>query len=169
MSWRFRDIFDEFDRTFRETEEMFERIFKNLRTIEPKGDEPIVYGFTATIGPDGVPHVRTFGNVDPMRGQLIEEGIRKPYTDVVYDKDAGVIRVTAELPGVEKENIKLKATENSLSISAEGEKRKFKNTIPFDVEIDPKSIKATFKNGILEVTIKTKKPLKPEEYDIKIE
>ena len=76
----------------REMERMFEEQFKDIQTKAPKelvreyqtpeGNKvreigPIVYGYSATIGPDGKPHVREFGNVKPSRG-FFGGGMAKP-------------------------------------------------------------------------------------------
>ncbi|PCN49831.1 heat-shock protein Hsp20 [Candidatus Geothermarchaeota archaeon ex4572_27] len=113
---------------------------------------PIVYGYTMTIGPDGKPVVREFGNVRPTRTGVIrpvEE--REPLVDVIPgDK---VIQVVAEMPGVNKEDIKLEATEDELIISAESGNRKYYKVVPLPAKVDPKSAKATYKNGVLEVVL----------------
>ena len=58
----------------RESEDLEKRIPKDLvREYQtPEGGKvrqvgPIVYGYSMTIGPDGKPKVREFGNVRPSR------------------------------------------------------------------------------------------------------
>ena len=80
---------------------------------------PIVYGYSMTIGPDGKPKVREFGNVRvPDIGckgyaagpQITAE--REPLADVMTsDKQ---VKVVVEMPGVTKENIKVIVHDNSL-------------------------------------------------------
>ena len=71
----------------REMERGFEESFKDIETKAPKdpireyetpeGDKvrevgPIVYGYSMTIGPDGKPRVKEFGNVkSPMRTRFL--------------------------------------------------------------------------------------------------
>jgi HSP20 family protein len=73
--------------------------------------------------------------------------------DVIEQKD--LYEVVAELPGVEKKDLKLHATEDSLEIKTENEIRFFKE-IHFDTPVDPKSATATYKNGVLSVKLKKK-------------
>ena len=98
---------------------------------------------------------------------LIPEGFREPLIDVC-ETDEEII-VFADIPGVEKENIKLNATEDSLEIKAEkrGEKKMekaeyelrerkylgFYRLISLPVKVDASKAKATYKNGVLEVRL----------------
>ena len=75
-----REMFREFDEMQREMQRMSDQ-FTDIQSNAPKelireyetknGDKvreigPIVYGYSMTIGPDGKPHVREFGNVKPF-------------------------------------------------------------------------------------------------------
>jgi HSP20 family protein len=75
----------QFDEMRREMERMFEEQFKDIQTKAPKelvreyqtpeGAKvreigPLVYGYSTTIGPDGKPRTREFGNVKPSRGSF---------------------------------------------------------------------------------------------------
>src|SRR5215210_9166220 len=77
--WNFDDIFREFDDMRRETERIFSEQFKNIENKVPKdlikeydtleGGKvreigPIVYGYSMTIGSDGKPKIREFGNIN---------------------------------------------------------------------------------------------------------
>ncbi|MGD1837479.1 MAG: Hsp20/alpha crystallin family protein [Nitrososphaeraceae archaeon] len=79
-----------------------------------------------------------------------------------------------EVPGIDKEKIDIKATENSIELSGEqSEKteekdenyvynersyRSIHRTIPFDEEIKPNDIDASMKNGILNILVPKKVP-----------
>ncbi len=154
----FEDIFEEFERM---EEELFRRFWEELpswREMEEsvKVYGPYVYGFSISIGPDGKPVVREFGNVRPTRfgPRFVEE--REPLVDVAEEDDEVV--VVAELPGVEKEDIELNATERELVISVDTEKRKYYKRLELPAEVDPKSAKASYRNGILEVRLKKARP-----------
>jgi len=77
------------------------------------------------------------------------------------------LEVVAELPGVEKKDIKLHATEDSLEIRTENEKKFFRE-IPFDMPVKPKTAKATYKNGVLSVRITKKEGKKKTTYIVRV-
>jgi HSP20 family protein len=174
------DIFEEMNRLF---EDMFREIWEQVprdlirerklpdgSTVREAG--PFVYGYSVTMGPDGKPVVREFGNVRPKAGafpgraalEVKEE--REPLVDTIVEDDT--VRVVAEIPGVEKEDINLQCTEDSLVISVDSEKRKYYKELDLPAAVDPNSSKASYKNGVLEVTFK-KKAAKPKGKEIKID
>lgn len=151
-------LFDEFSEEIERMEEMMDRLMeRTFESFRAGREGPFVYGFSMSIGPDGKPVIREFGNVRPsLRGPIVREEI-EPLVDVM---DAGdYIRVYAELPGVEKDDIKLNATENTLTISVDTEKRKYYKEISLPAAVKPETAKATYRNGVLEVQVeKAKKP-----------
>lgn len=92
----------------------------------------------------------------------------EPYTDMI-ETDKEVV-FTAEIPGIKKEDMKINVTENRIDVSVEtkGEKEKkereeyyyesryqgFKSSYSTPVEIDPEKVKASYKNGVLEIRAK---------------
>lgn len=150
--WWF-DIFDEIEREFERMEEMMSRVFEQGFAKIPAGMEqgPFVYGFSVTIGPNGKPVVREFGNIRPTpRGPMIQEET-EPLVDVMDEGD--YIKVYAELPGVSKDDIKLNATEDELVISVDTPQRKYYKEVKLPARIKPESAKASYKNGVLEVKL----------------
>ena len=155
---------------FEEIDEMFERMMRSMERMEGKRVEgPYFYGFSLTIGPDGKPKIREFGNVRPSGVGVVKSEVREPFIDVVYDKQNDQVTVIAEMPGVSKENVKVEATEDSVHIYGEEGDRKYETTVNLEVPIDPDSAKATFNNGVLQVVFKTKRPMKPKGVRIKID
>ncbi|HID19417.1 MAG TPA: Hsp20/alpha crystallin family protein [Methanophagales archaeon] len=116
---------------------------------------PFIYGLSYTKEPGKEPEIKEFGNIKPSYRRIVPapRGEREPLIDVIDRKDA--YEVVVELPGVEKNDIKLHATEDSLDIKAENG-RKFSKEVPFDMPVKPETAKATYKNGVLCVTIKRK-------------
>jgi len=161
-------IFDEIDRMFEDMfKEAFETSPKELyrKRKLPDGSTvrtfgPVVYGYSMTMGPDGKPAIREFGNIKPsrLRGLPATGEQREPLVDVVTGDE--LVQVTAEVPGVEKKDIDLNTTENSLTISVDTEDRKYYKEVPLPEKVDPESAEATYKNGVLEVSMKKleKKP-----------
>lgn len=181
----FRSIFGDIQETFREMEEFMVREFKEFskrtprdlireRTL-PDGSKvrewgPFVYGYSVTIGPDGKPQVREFGNVKPEtrmgRPRINIREQREPLVDIL--ETDGEVRVIAELPGVEKKDIKLHGTENTLTVSVETPQRKYHKKVELPAEVDPKQAKSSYKNGVLEVTMPKKKEERPKGESIEI-
>jgi HSP20 family protein len=165
--WPFPDI----DAMMKEIERDFYEQFKELEKELPKtmvrekklpdGSTrkeigPIVYGYSVTVGPDGKPVVREFGNVRRGEGtpwkQIADK--REPLIDVVSsDKD---IKVIAELPGVDKEDVNVTVNEKSIVISVDTESRKYHKELELPGVVDPQGAKSTYNNGVLEVTLPLK-------------
>jgi len=170
-----------FSRMFREMDRAFGEMFKEFSASMPKelfkerklpdgsvirSFGPMIYGYSMSIGPDGVPRVRTFGNVTPKIPFPELSESREPLVEVI--PTPGYIRVLAELPGVDKADIKLKAFDTELEISVDTEERKYYKKVELPDKVDPKSAQATFKNGVLEVVLKKIGEEKPgEEVSIK--
>ena len=162
--WWSEDFFD-IDRIFEDLmrlmREFERRFYEEMREFKPEKpgrferiEGPFVYGFSITIGPDGKPIIQEFGNVRKIRGKpsIVEE--REPLVDVFESENE--VSVVAELPGVEKDKIDVKVTEDgkTLIISASNEKRKYYKEIELPARVDPSSAKASYKNGVLEVKLK---------------
>ncbi len=154
----FRELYEEFGLDMRkinnEIARFWESVMKDPDKIKISG--PYVYGFSYKIGPDGKPVFQEFGNV-PGRRSLYEEreGYREPLTDINEDKNN--IYVTFELPGVNKEDISLTVSDNSMTLSVDKGARKYYKNINFDSEVDSNKVTAKFTNGILDVTVQKKK------------
>ncbi len=156
----------------REMEKMFEESMKEFEGKVPKGLVrerklpdgtvrkewgPFVYGYSVTIGPDGKPMVREFGNVKPSlgaRGSISLKDEREPLVDLVSTDEE--IRVVAEIPGTSKENIKVTASENDVVINTDTPEKKYHKQIDLPHAVEASSAKSTYRNGILEITLKRK-------------
>jgi HSP20 family protein len=182
----FPDFLGGFGEMRREMEKGFRDIFKDIETKTPKdlvkeyetkeGDKvkeygPFVYGYSMTLGPDGRPKVREFGNVrSPFSSTGLTRPLisseREPLTEVTTsDKD---VKVVVEMPGVNKENIQIRSYDNSVEVIATGP-RKYHEIINLPKEADIETAKSVFNNGILEITFNKKDQSKPKGKEIKIE
>ena len=165
--WAFPDM----DEMLKEMERAFSEQFKELEKELPKNlvreskapdgstrkeIGPIVYGYSVTIGPDGKPVVREFGNVRKGPGTPWKEiqDKREPLVDVV--SSATDVRVIAEVPGVNKEDISVTVDEKSMTISVDTEDRSYYKELELPGIVDPKGAKSSYNNGILEVTLPLK-------------
>ncbi|MEM4718194.1 MAG: archaeal heat shock protein Hsp20 [Desulfurococcaceae archaeon] len=170
MFYDIEKFIEDLMRQFRDLERRFMEEYKELKPDKIKEYEkiegPFIYGFSITIGPDGKPEIKEFGNVRRIRGKpkIVEE--REPLVDVFESGDEVV--VIAELPGVDRDKIDVKVSEDgmALTINASNEKRKYYKEVELPAKVDPASARASYKNGVLEV--KLKKHGKGEEKGIKI-
>ncbi len=154
-----RDFFENFDLLDEHFERMMYQVRKYLEEAMKSGNvKPIVYGFSMTIGPDGVPRIETFGNVPKKVKPGVEEVEEEREPLVEIDEDDKNIYITVELPGVEKKDIDLEVVgEDKLLIKAKGDKRSYRKLLQLPGPIDPDSVKATYHNGILDIRIKKSK------------
>jgi HSP20 family protein len=168
-------FFGDIDRVFREMEKMMEDEFKNFTEKVPKdyvkerklpdGSTvkefgPFVYGYSMKIGPDGKPEIQEFGNIKKTQKglpQVKEE--REPLVDVVETNSE--VRVVVELPGVEKSDIKLHGTEDSLEISVDTPQYKYGKEVTLPAKVKVREAKSTYKNGVLEVILPKVETSKP--------
>src|SRR3990172_9485415 len=171
-----KDPFSNIDDMFREMEKMMDEELKNFTDKVPKeyikerklpdGSTvkelgPFVYGYSIKIGPDGKPDIQEFGNIKKsLKGPQVKEE-REPLVDIVETNDD--IRVVVEMPGVEKSDIKLHGTEDSLTISVDKPQSKYYKEVTLPTKVRVRDAKSTYKNGVLEVVIpKAEAPKKPE-------
>jgi HSP20 family protein len=133
-----------------------ERKLEDGSTVREIG--PIVYGYSVKIGQDGKPIVRKFGNVDSspgfLGGGLTVKEQREPLLDIITGSED--ITIVAELPGVNKEDLQLKADNKSLRLESVAGERQYQKKIDLPDEIEPNTGKSTYKNRILEVSFKRK-------------
>jgi HSP20 family protein len=174
--WLGSSLFEEMDKEFVEAEDMLSRMFRTVRDIASNTgtgtltEFPYYYGYQITVGPDGKPSIREFGNVKPTAKGLVEQrGVRQPLVDNIVDEKENKLTITAEMPGVNKEDIKLNVTDQYVTIHAERGDKKYHADIPVSVELDESSTKASYTNGILELKIKLKETSKPKGKAIKVE
>jgi len=111
-----------------------------------------------------------------MATNLEQEIARKPIvakpkhegTMSYEDRDKDIV-FTIDMPGVQKKDIDINVEPNSISVKAEnGGKRKYNYSRRFKPTVDVDSAKATFKNGVLDITI-SKIETTPKGKSIKIQ
>jgi HSP20 family protein len=131
---------------------------------------PLVYGYSMTVGPDGRPKVREFGNIkSPTMGfanRPLISGETEPLADVTTtDKD---VKVVVEMPGIEKKDIKINAHDNTVEVfTIDTAQRKYRKIIEVPSEANIETARSTYKNGILEITLNKK--VKPKGKQINVE
>ncbi len=138
--------------------------FKNVREEIERAFSDFDRGFWSLMR-------RPMTDVEPMRRPGLVAGLA-PTVDVVEKDDA--FEITADLPGLEQNNIELKLSGDVLTIKGEREERKeekqgnyylserqfgtFFRSFQMPESVDPEKINASFKNGVLTVIL----PKRPE-------
>jgi HSP20 family protein len=128
---------------------------------------------------------RFFGRMARRRPALglFAEGFWSPAIDVYDQKDRIVVK--AELPGIDKKNVKVSVDGDVLSIRGETKKAQevkekdyyyseraygsFYRTLPLPAAVQKEKVKASYKDGILTIELPKTKEATSKETDIQIE
>uniref|UniRef100_A0A7V0Z7I6 Hsp20/alpha crystallin family protein n=1 Tax=candidate division WOR-3 bacterium TaxID=2052148 RepID=A0A7V0Z7I6_UNCW3 len=110
------------------------------------------------------------------------EGVWIPVIDIEEDNENFI--VSAELPGLRKEDVKISVRGNLLTISGERKQEsetknktyhrvermygKFSRTISLPSDVDVNKIKAVYKDGVLHITLPKPETMKPKEIEVEI-
>ena len=84
---------------------------------------------------------------------LLERDWRVPFSEMEYDKEKNEIRLVLEMPGLEKKDIEINVNGRNVKIRGQNDNRKYMRSYTLPRELDPSNVKASFNNGILEITI----------------
>ena len=160
----FDNLFRRMSRPFMDIDDLFKE-FKDSGNLQIYG--PFYYGYTMTIGPDGKPVVKEYGNVKPAL--LPTSDVREPFVDVLVDDKEKVLKLVAEMPGVEKKDIKIVVEGRTVNLDAEHGEKKYHAKVPIRQKVDEDSVKATYANGVLEVRFKLKEDEKPKGKTVEVE
>jgi HSP20 family protein len=179
----FDEMRHEMEHVFEETIQDIERIPKELvREYETAAGGrareigPLVYGYSYTVGADGKPQFREFGNIRPLQRSLkggrprlgtpMLTAEREPLADVTTTNKE--VKVTVEMPGITRQDIKVCAYEGAVEVSTiEKAKRKYHRIIDLPSETDIETARSTYSNGILEITFD--KQSRPRGREIKVD
>ena len=170
--WEYTNrIFEELDREFSDAEQMLSRMFRTARESNTVSDTfPYYYGYQITLGPDGRTKIREFGNAKPgSKGLMQQSSVREPLVDTSFNEKENLVTITAEMPGITKEDVKVELSEGLVTIHAEKGDKKYHSEVPIYEELDADTAKATYTNGILELKIKSKRSPKPKTKEVKVE
>jgi HSP20 family protein len=124
---------------------------------------PFVYGFSYTAEPGKEPIFQEFGNIKPSHRGIEPSSGREPLVDVMSEKDK--YKIFVELPGVDKEKVKLDVAEDSVEIKTDDDK-KFYKMVYLDSAVDADSAKASYRNGVLTLELDKKEKRKGKEVKI---
>ncbi|MFC7069689.1 Hsp20/alpha crystallin family protein [Halobaculum lipolyticum] len=79
-------------------------------------------------------------------------------THVSVYEEGETVRLVADLPGIDKTGIDLQCDGSTLTISADGDHRRFDERVRLPARVDEHSAAASFNNGVLEVTFDVLEP-----------
>ena len=152
--------FTEIERYFNRMTEEIMNMPTNRTLPAPKEGGPYIYRYTYHRGPDGQPHYQEFTNMPNHPSQHTPElsGETEPFVDLIDSEKE--IYITAELPGIGKENIDVELTKDSLILTVKHPERGFKKEIQLPSEINKKPIEAAYNNGVLSITLEKRKERK---------
>jgi HSP20 family protein len=105
--------------------------------------------------------------IRPFESFGLSKDWREPFSEMDYDKENDEIRLTLEMPGLNKEDIQVNISDKSIRVKGENENRKYMRSYSFPRSLDPEKTKASFNNGILELKLKMVE--QDQGYDIEIE
>jgi len=161
---------EEFDNLFKKMSSSFmnlDDIFEVAKESGIHSSGPFYYGYTMTIGPDGRPVVKEYGNVKP--GLLPTSEPREPFVDTLVDEKQKVLKLVAEMPGVEKKDVKVVVNDKTVSIDAAHGEKKYHVKVPIPYKVDKDSAKASYKNGVLELEFGLLEAEKPKGKTVEVE
>ncbi len=149
---------------FREIEEMMDRMMQQMRDgslfdpsmmekfkNDPQGTNPFVFGFSMKQGPDGKPMLQRFGNTPDDEGSKMTQHL-EPLVDVIEEDDEVI--VVAELPGVDKDSIKIRVKGRTLTIEVDDAERPYHKVLELPSKVKKENTKSAIRNGVLEVRLK---------------
>ena len=138
--------------------------YQILKDVGVREFSSFVYRYSMTIGYNEKPRIRKIRNegvggggskreVHKYNRPDITTSERESLAEVnIYDKE---VKVVLEMPGASKDNIRIKAYENSVEILSDHPQRRYQ-VIKIPQVADIKTIRATYKNGILEIVFNKK-------------
>ncbi|HEY7556266.1 MAG TPA: Hsp20/alpha crystallin family protein [Candidatus Binatia bacterium] len=119
----------------------------------------------------------------PERWLRRDSEITTPALDVYEEKDEVVVK--AELPGMDKNDIEVNISDSELTLKGEKKKEEkiededyyrcersygaFVRSVDLPADVQPDKVKASFKNGILEIRMPKTEEAKTKEIKIKVE
>jgi len=107
---------------------------------------------------------KVFSNFNTIFDEM--DAFRRPLSDLHFNEDDGIWTAEIELPGIDKENLEVTLSENTISIKAETEDRKFRSSFKIGRNIDQESISASLKDGLLTLSFKE---IMPEQKRIELQ
>ena len=122
------------------------------------------------------------GSVERACCSSAEENEWKPLLDVVDNKDGILLKV--EIPGVKQEDISISVEDNTLTVKGERKQESqmneegcsrfersygaFQRSVLLPPTVDADRVKATYKDGVLEIQLPKKEEAKPKTIRVEV-
>jgi len=146
----FNDIYEELEKLGDLIDETLQKASETSEKTPVRRNR--IQGFSIKIGPDGKPRIQEFNIRQPRRNEPELSDDPEPLVDLIEDGETLVF--LAALPGVKKDAINLRITENCLTVSVDTADFEWYNEFKLPTKVKPKSARASYKNGVLEVKVK---------------
>jgi HSP20 family molecular chaperone IbpA len=101
------------------------------------------------LRPTGRQHSRKYGSLKIFKEKHCKEP--EPLVDVFKEKDK--IVVVAELKGFKRENIRVQAEKQRLTLTAKTQGRRYYKSLNLPDAVIPEAKRITYKNGVLEIQL----------------
>lgn len=144
----YSEIHEELEKLAVLIDETMQKVFEN-------SDKPLVRrnrvrGFSIKTDSNENPEIRELDSLRPWQeDEFADEA--EPLVDLVEDDTKLVVLVA--LPGVKKDAIDLRVTENCLIVSVDAADFEWYDELRLPTKVKPKSAWASYKNGVLEVRL----------------
>lgn len=126
-------------------ENSFDEMFRMIEQIM----EEMVENMDQMAGPYGSVDI----DVDYQVGTPGERERRASDTPVDVHEEENELVVVVDLPGVSQDRIAVRCDGQTLSITADGDRRVYDERIQLPARVDEEAATASYNNGVLEVTL----------------
>ncbi len=150
------DIYDELEKLGDLIDETMQKAFENS-SKDNSSRKNSYRGFSVRVGRDGRPKIREINRNQLFPDDADFEDDLEPLIDFLEEKNNLV--VLAQLPGICKDDIDLRVTDTCLTLSVDAEDFEWYDELKLPTKVNPKSARASYKNGVLEVKIEKSKKI----------
>jgi HSP20 family protein len=133
-------------------------LIASVETRNPAAGEPRAYGTyyyyrEVIVGPDGKPQVREYSNI-PHQPTLPDS--EESSAETIVDKERRSVKVVLEIPGVDPKDLNVQGSSRTITVTGRKNGTFISKEIPLDVDVDFSTIEKSYKNGVLEISLKLK-------------
>lgn len=147
-------LFREMLQEFADMDSLFESVDReNLTTRQPRMQGTYYYYREVIVGPDGKPQVREYSNIP---GYPVLPPSEESPAETFIDRERGTVKVVLEIPGVDPKDLNIQGSGRAITVTGKKKGTLASKEVPLDVDVDFSTIKKSYKNGVLEISLKLK-------------